>query len=33
MAQHGGRFLVRRGEIHVIEGGWQPERLVEGRED
>ena len=25
---HGGRFLVRGGELEVREGEWQPERLV-----
>jgi uncharacterized protein (DUF1330 family) len=26
--RHGGRFLARGGAIRVIEGDWQPERLV-----
>ena len=25
---HGGRFLVRGGEFDVLEGDWQPERVV-----
>ena len=28
IAAHGGRYLVRGGPIHRIEGTWQPERLV-----
>ena len=27
-AAGGGRFLVRGGEITVLEGDWQPSRLV-----
>jgi uncharacterized protein (DUF1330 family) len=26
--RHGGRFLARGGAIRVLEGEWQPERLV-----
>ena len=26
--RHGGRFLARGGEIHVLEGDWEPERIV-----
>jgi len=26
--QYGGRFLVRGGKIEVVEGDWQPSRLV-----
>ncbi len=25
---HGGRYLVRGGRTEVLEGGWQPRRLV-----
>jgi uncharacterized protein (DUF1330 family) len=28
IAKHGGRFLVRGGETTVLEGDWQPRRLV-----
>jgi uncharacterized protein (DUF1330 family) len=28
VAASGGRFLVRGGEICVLEGDWQPKRLV-----
>jgi uncharacterized protein (DUF1330 family) len=28
IAAGGGRFLVRGGEINVLEGDWQPSRLV-----
>jgi len=28
IAASGGRFLVRGGEITVLEGDWQPSRLV-----
>ncbi len=26
--KHGGEYLVRDGEFEVIEGNWQPNRLV-----
>jgi uncharacterized protein (DUF1330 family) len=26
--QAGGRFIVRGGEMHVLEGSWEPKRLV-----
>ena len=25
---HGGRYVVRGGEMEVLEGDWRPERLV-----
>ena len=28
IAQYGGRFIVRGGEITPLEGGWDPKRLV-----
>ena len=28
VAAGGGRFLVRGGELSVLEGDWQPKRLV-----
>jgi uncharacterized protein (DUF1330 family) len=28
VAAHGGRFLVRGGAHEVVEGDWQPHRLV-----
>ena len=28
VAQYGGRYLVRGGALEVMEGDWQPERLV-----
>ena len=28
IAQYGGRFIVRGGEITPLEGGWHPKRLV-----
>ena len=28
VARYGGRFLARGGKTEVIEGSWQPERLV-----
>ncbi len=28
VAEHGGRFLVRGGEQEVLEGGWEPLRVV-----
>ncbi|MCC7546997.1 MAG: DUF1330 domain-containing protein [Burkholderiales bacterium] len=28
LAQYGGRFLVRGGTIHPLEGSWLPRRVV-----
>lgn len=28
VAKHGGRFLVRGGAVHTLEGEWTPKRLV-----
>lgn len=28
VAKHGGRFLARGGRTEVLEGGWQPNRVV-----
>lgn len=28
IAQYGGRFLVRGGTTEVLEGRWQPKRIV-----
>ena len=28
VAKHGGEYLVRGGELEVVEGDWQPNRLV-----
>jgi uncharacterized protein (DUF1330 family) len=28
LQQYGGRFLVRGGRIHHLEGQWQPKRVV-----
>jgi uncharacterized protein (DUF1330 family) len=28
IAKHGGRYLVRGGETSVLEGEWQPHRIV-----
>ena len=28
VAQHGGRFIVRGGELESLEGGWTPGRIV-----
>jgi len=28
IAKHGGRYLVRGGETSVLEGTWQPHRIV-----
>ena len=26
--KHGGRFVVRGGEVEALEGGWAPKRIV-----
>jgi len=28
IAVYGGRYIVRGGEVDVLEGGWRPQRLV-----
>jgi uncharacterized protein (DUF1330 family) len=28
VAVHGGRYLVRGGAVHTLEGAWQPERIT-----
>jgi uncharacterized protein (DUF1330 family) len=28
IAQHGGRYLARGGEIEVLEGDWKPRALI-----
>lgn len=28
LARYGGKFLVRGGEIDVLEGNWMPQRIV-----
>jgi len=28
VAKYGGRFIVRGGNVEVLEGEWQPNRLV-----
>ena len=28
VAQYGGRFLVRGGQIQTLEGDWKPKRVV-----
>ena len=28
MAEHGAEIVVRGGAIDVLEGGWQPQRIV-----
>lgn len=28
LAQYGGRFVVRGGPVHYLEGQWQPKRVV-----
>jgi len=28
IAKHGGRFLVRGGACEILEGDWEPRRLV-----
>ncbi len=28
VAQYGGRYLVRGGQMNVLEGSWQPTRIV-----
>ena len=28
IAAHGGRYIARGGAVEVLEGGWQPSRVV-----
>jgi len=28
IAKHGGRYIVRGGETRVLEGEWQPRRII-----
>ena len=28
IAKHGGKYLVRGGEFEVLEGSWEPTRLI-----
>ncbi|HZR03723.1 MAG TPA: DUF1330 domain-containing protein [Burkholderiales bacterium] len=28
LQKYGGKFLVRGGKIHYLEGSWQPKRVV-----
>jgi uncharacterized protein (DUF1330 family) len=28
LQQYGGRFIVRGGAVHYLEGQWQPKRVV-----
>ena len=28
LQRYGGKFLVRGGKIHYVEGAWQPKRVV-----
>lgn len=28
VARYGGRFVVRGGPFEVLEGGWQPKRVI-----
>jgi uncharacterized protein (DUF1330 family) len=28
VARHGGKYLARGGEVEVLEGEWNPQRLV-----
>ena len=28
IAQHGGRYVVRGGEIEVLEGSWRPRAVI-----
>ena len=28
VVQHGGRYLVRGGEVTPVAGGWSPERMI-----
>jgi uncharacterized protein (DUF1330 family) len=28
IARHGGRYLVRGGQVESLEGGWSPKRVV-----
>lgn len=33
LAAHGGEFLVRGGDVVILEGDWQPGRIVIARFD
>jgi uncharacterized protein (DUF1330 family) len=28
ISKHGGKYLVRGGKVQILEGDWQPSRLV-----